>query len=117
MPPDTLIAPQPPFDLHGYTAVDAAALPWRPSTFAPGVEVKDLGSANGQSMQLVRFAPGAVFPRHTHAGPEFLWLIEGEALQQGRRLGPGWAGTAAAGTVDDGFHSPKGCLFLTVYRD
>ena len=44
-------------------------------------------------------------------------LIEGEAVQQEQRLGPGWAATAATGTVDSHFHSPGGCVFLTVYSD
>lgn len=101
----------------GYSFTNANALPWRPSTFADGVSVKDLGAANGRAMQLVRFAPGTAFPLHTHAGPEFVYLLEGEALQQGQRLLPGWASVGAAGTVDTAFHSPGGCLFLTVYSD
>lgn len=103
--------------MTGYTFTDAHATPWRPSTFATGVEVKDLGSSDGRSMQLVRFAPGTTFPLHTHTGPEFIYLLEGEAVQQEQRLGPGWAATAATGTVDSHFHSPGGCVFLTVYSD
>lgn len=101
----------------GYTFTHADALPWRPSTVADGVSVKDLGAANGRAMQLVRFAPGTAFPLHTHDGPEFVYLLEGEAVQQGQRLQPGWAAVAATGTVDQAFHSPAGCVFLTVYSD
>ena len=54
---------------------------------------------------------------HTHAGPEFIYLLEGEAIQKGQRLLPGWAATAASGSVDTNFHSPAGCVFLTVYSD
>ena len=100
-----------------YSFIDASTAPWRASTFATGVEVKDLGSANGRAMQLVRFAPGTAFPLHKHAGPEFIYLLEGEAVQEGRRLAAGWASVAAAGTVDTAFHSPGGCVFLTVYAD
>lgn len=82
---------------------------------AEGVEVKDLGSVNGQSLQLVRFAAGTKFPAHTHEGPEFVYMIEGEAVQNGQRLGPGWASAAEIGTLDEDFHSPTGCTFLTVY--
>lgn len=103
--------------MASFTFVDTHAAPWRPSTFADGVEVKDLGSSDGRSMQLVRFAPGTSFPLHTHAGPEFIYLLEGEAIQQEQRLRAGWAATAAAGTVDTRFHSPTGCVFLTVYSD
>src|SRR5215203_4564840 len=57
---------------------DSESTPWRASTFAAGVEVKDLGAANGRAMQLVRFPPGTVFPVHKHAGPEFVYILEGE---------------------------------------
>jgi anti-sigma factor ChrR (cupin superfamily) len=100
-----------------YQFNDANIVPWRKSTFADGIEVKDLGSADGRSMQLVRFAPGASFPLHQHAGPEFIYLLEGSAIQEGRRLSAGWAAVAATGTVDSNFHSPTGCVFLTVYTD
>ena len=33
--------------VDGYQFTDATGLPWRKSKFAVGVEVKDLGSANG----------------------------------------------------------------------
>ena len=101
----------------GYQFTDGANVQWRKSTFADGVEVKDLGTANGRSMQLVRYAPGTSFPLHTHGGPEFIYLLEGEAYQQGQRLLPGWAAVAETGTVDENFHSPRGCLFLTVYTE
>ena len=103
--------------VDGYQFTDAASVPWRKSRFAAGVEVKDLCAANGRSMQLVRFAPGTSFPIHRHEGPEFLYLLEGEAYQQGQRLLPGWAAVAETGTVDENFHSPGGCLFLTVYTE
>jgi hypothetical protein len=43
-----------------YQFHDANAIPWRNSTFAEGIEIKDLGTSNGRSMQLVRFA-GCIF--------------------------------------------------------
>ncbi|HEY4066141.1 MAG TPA: cupin domain-containing protein [Burkholderiaceae bacterium] len=100
-----------------YFFADSSSMPWRASTFASGVEVKDLGTANHRSMQLVRFAPGSAFPLHIHAGPEFVYLLEGEAVQEGRRLQAGWASVAATGTTDHEFHSPTGCVFLTVYSE
>ena len=103
--------------MNGYSSIDSSAIPWRKSTFAVGVDVKDLGSMDGRSMQLVRFAPGTAFPLHEHSGPEFVYLLEGEAFQEGQRLLPGWAAAAATGSIDTCFHSPSGCLFLTVYSD
>ena len=100
-----------------YHFANSDAIPWRASTVADGVEVKDLGEANGQSMQLVRCPPGTVFPTHYHAGPEFIYMLEGSAIQNGQRLGPGWAGVAEAGTIDEQFRSDTGCLFLIVYEE
>jgi anti-sigma factor ChrR (cupin superfamily) len=99
----------------GYSAVDGASVPWRASRSAHGVDVKDLGRANGRVMELVRFQAGATFPLHHHTGPEFIYLLEGEAIQNGHRLGPGWAGVASADTVDENFRSDSGCVFLIVY--
>jgi anti-sigma factor ChrR (cupin superfamily) len=96
---------------------DANTIAWRTSTFAEGVEVKDLGASDGRSMQLVRFAAGASFPLHKHLGPEFIYLLEGTAIQEGKRLSTGWSAVAATGTIDTNFHSPTGCVFLTVYTD
>ncbi len=93
------------------------AISWRKSTFAEYIEVKVLGSAKSRSKQLVRFTPGASFPLNRHEGPEFIYLLEGVAIQQGQHLSRGWAAVAAMGTTDSDFHSPAGCVFLTVYTD
>ncbi len=90
-------------------------LPWTSSKFAPGVEVKNLGKANGRAMQLVRFQPGASFPAHLHTDVEFLFMLEGEVLQNGQRLRSGWSTVAPAGTYDTQFMSPSGCMFLLMY--
>ena len=55
--------------------------------------------------------PGARFPTHTHEGPGFVFILEGELVQAGRRLGPGWASVARAGTIDEDVHSETGCVF------
>lgn len=90
-------------------------LPWKPSKLAQGVEVKNLGKANGRAMQLVRFQPGASFPAHLHTEVEFLFMLEGEVLQNGHKLHVGWSTVAPAGTYDTQFISPTGCTFLLVY--
>jgi anti-sigma factor ChrR (cupin superfamily) len=64
----------------------------------------------------VRFEPGARFPVHAHERPEFLFVLEGELVQNGRRLGPGWASVAGAGSVDENVHSETGCVFVLVDR-
>jgi anti-sigma factor ChrR (cupin superfamily) len=99
--------------MFGFT--DSNAARWQDSKLAEGVAVKNLGKANGRAMQLVRFEPGAVFPTHKHNGPEFIFMLEGEAIQNGQVLTAGWAGVAEQGTVDKLFRSDKGCLFLLCY--
>ncbi|MCY0855770.1 cupin domain-containing protein [Cupriavidus sp. D39] len=94
---------------------DSRAVPWQDSKLAKGVQVKNLGKANGRALQLVRFELGAVFPRHEHHGPEFIFLLEGDAIQNGHRLMPGWVAVAEQGTIDDSFRSESGCLFLFHY--
>ncbi len=103
--------------MGGYQFNGANSVPWRKSAFAEGIEVKDLGAADGRSVQLVGFAPGDSLPLHRDEGPAFIYLLEGEALQQGHRLSTGWAAVASIGTMGANFHSPAGCMFLTVYAD
>jgi anti-sigma factor ChrR (cupin superfamily) len=98
-----------------FTFTDSNTAPWLDSKAAHGVTVKNLGKANGRAMQLVRFEPGVVFPDHRHDGPEFIFMLEGEAIQNGQVLKAGWAGVAAQGTVDERFRSETGCLFLLCY--
>ena len=67
-----------------YQFYNANTIPWRRSNFVQGIEVKDLGTSDGRSMRLVRFAVGASFHLHRHAGPEFIHLLEGAAIQEGK---------------------------------
>ena len=83
---------------------------------ASGVFVKDVAVTDGWEMQIVRFEPGARFPVHTHEGPEFLFILEGELVQAGRRMGPGWASVASARTIDTDVYSETGCVFVLVDR-
>lgn len=100
---------------HDFIFTCHTDLPWKPSKFAQGVEVKNLGKANGRAMQLVRFQPGASFPTHLHTDVEFLFMLEGEVVQNGCKLHAGWSTVAPAGTWDTEFISPSGCTFLLLY--
>ena len=99
-----------------FESVNVDDLPWRPSKVAAGVFVKDVAVTDGWEMQLVRCEAGTRFPVHTHAGPEFLFILEAELVQGGRRLGPGWASVASAGSIDDDVYSETGCVFVLVDR-
>jgi len=102
---------------HGsFRSVKVDDLPWRPSTMASGVFVKDVAVTDGWEMQIVRFEPGARLPVHAHESPEFMFILEGELVQAGRRMGPGWASVASAGTIDADVYSETGCVFVLVDR-
>ena len=89
-------------------------LPWEPSTFAAGVFVKNVAVSDGLEMQLVRFEPGAQFPIHTHERSEFVFVLEGDLILSGKRLGPGWASVAAPGSTHADARSEAGCVFVLV---
>src|SRR4029077_10913420 len=91
-------------------------LPWKPSTFAAGVFVKDVAVTDGLEMQMVRFEPGARLPLHTHECPEFIYVLEGELILGGQHLGRGWASVASVGSVHSDVHSETGCVFVLVDR-
>ena len=91
-------------------------LPWKPSTFAAGVCVKDVAVTGGLEMQIVRFEPGARLPLHTHELPEFIYVLEGELSVAGQQLRRGWASIASAGSVHADVHSDTGCTFVLVDR-
>lgn len=99
-----------------FIVTDSAAMPWMKSEISDSVQVKHLGTANGQMMELYRFAPNTSFPDHVHEGPEFVYMLEGEASQNGKLLRAGWTSVAEIGTRDENFHSTeKGCVLLAIY--
>ena len=91
-------------------------LPWKPSTFAAGLLVKDVAVTNGLEMQIVRLEPGARIPLHTHECPEFIYVLEGELVLGDQRLSRGGASVASIGSVHSDVHSETGCVFVLVDR-
>ncbi len=73
---------------------------WQP--LSDGVELVHVagGKATARAdVGLVRLAPGATFPRHTHLGPERVLVLQGVLEEpDGRRFGPGSLIDAAGGT-------------------
>jgi anti-sigma factor ChrR (cupin superfamily) len=81
---------------------------------AAGISVKMLavdGETHMVSM-LVRLAPGAAYPPHTHAGTEELHLLEGELWIDQRKLYPGDFNRGVAGAGDQRVWSETGCMCL-----
>ncbi len=88
---------------------------------ASGIECKLLATDRERHRvsMLVRLAPGASYPAHTHAGLEELHLLNGELWIDERKLFPGDYYEAVPGTGDDRVWSETGCtcVLITSTRD
>ena len=88
---------------------------------APGITCKLLATdaERGRVSMLVRLAPGAEYPPHTHAGVEELHMLEGELMVDAKRLRAGEYLRSEPGTTDRRVWSPTGCMgvLLTSTRD
>ena len=83
---------------------------------APGIECKLLATdaERHRVSMLVRLAPGARYPAHTHAGVEELHLLDGELWIDERKLIPGDYNYGAPGAGDDRVWSETGCTCVLV---
>ena len=83
---------------------------------APGIECKllALDTERHRVSMLVRLAPGASYPSHTHAGAEELHLLGGELWIDERKLFPGDYNYGAPGAGDERVWSETGCTCLLV---
>jgi len=78
---------------------------------APGIECKLLATDTERHRvsMLVRLAPGASYPAHTHAGVEELHLLDGELWIDDKKLFPGDYNYGAPGAGDERVWSETGC--------
>jgi anti-sigma factor RsiW len=83
---------------------------------APGIECKLLATDTERQRvsMLVRLAPGASYPPHTHAGVEELHLLDGELWIDARKLLPGDYNYGAPGESDERVWSETGCTCVLV---
>ena len=88
---------------------------------APGISCKLLATDTEKHVvsMLVRLAPGADYPPHTHSGVEELHLLDGELWIDDRKLYPGDYNRAEPGTCDKRVWSETGCtcVLITSTRD
>ena len=94
---------------------DWARFPWEP--FREGVEIARLygDAADGPSMALLRYAPGARVPTHVHHGLEHIIVLEGSQRDEG--------GEHQAGSIlvhgpktRHSVESPRGCVVLAIWE-
>lgn len=70
--------------------VDTATKPWHAFDEAPGVSYQTLNKTDAGSLTLLlRFAPGAEYPRHTHPAGEEYFVVSGTLDDDGGPYGPG----------------------------
>ena len=83
---------------------------------ASGIECKVLETdvQRRRVSMLVRLAPGARYPAHTHADVEELHLLDGELWIDERKLFPGDYNYGAPGGSDERVWSETGCTCLLV---
>lgn len=88
---------------------------------APGIECKLLATDGRRQRvsMLVRLAPGARYPAHTHAGVEELHLLDGELWIDERKLLPGDYNYGPPAASDELVWSETGCtcVLITSTRD
>jgi anti-sigma factor ChrR (cupin superfamily) len=83
---------------------------------ASGIECKLLATDTERHRisMLVRLAPGASYPAHTHAGAEELHLLDGELWIDGRKLVPGDYNYGVPGAGDERVWSDAGCTCILI---
>jgi anti-sigma factor ChrR (cupin superfamily) len=83
---------------------------------APGIECKLLAAdaPRHRVSMLVRLAPGASYPAHTHAGVEELHLLAGELWIDDRKLFPGDYNYGAPGAGDERVWTQTGCTCVLI---
>ena len=88
---------------------------WQPHPI-PGITVKVLSvdDQTGVATLLIKAAPGTTYPAHHHSGSEGCYVIEGEVLVAGRRIGPGDFHLADADSDHDPLYTETGATVLLV---
>jgi anti-sigma factor ChrR (cupin superfamily) len=83
---------------------------------APGISCKVLAAnqVTHQVSMLVRLAPGASYPAHTHAGVEELHLLDGELWIDERKLYAGDYNRGEPGASDHRVWTETGCTCLLI---
>jgi anti-sigma factor ChrR (cupin superfamily) len=83
---------------------------------APGIECKLLATDTERHRvsMLVRLAPGASYPAHTHAAVEELHLLDGELWIDARKLFPGDYNYGPPGAGDERVWSETGCTCVLI---
>lgn len=98
----------------GLLFIRTAAAEWeRPGVTGIDIKLLAFDEIHGRSTQLVRLAPGSVYPPHRHAGAEELFLLEGDLLVSGVEMHAGDYCRAEPDSVHDDISTRDGCVFIS----
>lgn len=79
------------------------------------IQILNEDASRGVVTSIVHIPAGGFIPAHFHeAGPEMHYVLAGDLVERGERLGPGAFLTQAAGVVHGPHESEGGCQVLTV---
>ena len=97
------------------TFVDAATMPWQPTSF-DGIEMKMLYKDDqGRSTILFKMAPGAVVPLHEHTDLEQTFMLEGSLADHEGEVTAGNFVWRPGGNVHVA-HAPHGAVFISIFN-
>lgn len=99
----------------GVTILRPRAMDFKPFRVLEGVDLKVLHrDDDGLFRAIVRLAPGSEMPRHEHARPEDILILEGSLVIDGVTMRAGDFCHAEMGSIHDASLAPSGCTFLIV---
>lgn len=80
----------------------------------PGIWIKQLfqDPEEHSATSLIRMDAGSRYPSHRHAGPEEVFLLQGDLVVEGLSLKPGDYCNAQPSTVHHETYTEAGCLFI-----
>jgi anti-sigma factor ChrR (cupin superfamily) len=105
-------------DLTQRAVVLAGTVPWLPSPTAGVDRVRlDRFGENGRATSIVRFAPNAGFPRHTHAGGEEIFVLDGLFIDHAGRYPAGTYLRNPIGSEHAPYAGPEGAtIFVKLHQ-
>jgi len=93
---------------------DFTALPWQ--AFRDGIEIYPIyENQRGCSAALLRYAPGASIPSHTHTGYEHILILEGEQADERGAYSQGTLMISPPGSSHS-IVSRAGCVVLAIWE-
>ena len=102
--------------LDGWDIGRFEKLEWAPWGTGGNARAKVLGMADGYVVALVEAAPGYSGDPHSHAYPEFLYVIDGVLQNQGQEMVAGDGYAAGTGSTHADFCTEGGATYISIFK-